>query len=333
MMTIKAGRPVVKLAAACYRANLPLLLVGPHGVGKSELIQQAAGELEINSAVYDLSIMDPTDLVGLPAKRGGKTVYCPPASLPDSGRGFLVFEELNRAPRHMQAPCLQLLTARRLNDYRLPDGWLPVAAINPPEDGYDVVDLDAALLSRFVKAGVVADRDEWLYWAQGQNVHTDVLAYAGADASVFAAPNSNPRAWKYVSDLLRANAGGTRPQTLKVAVSGLVGGARAASFFRFLKDRVRPLTAGEVVDAYASHRPRVRGWAAGGKLDLVRGTLWAVKTHLQSENNFESVKGDPEAWRNLGSFLKDLPGDLCEEARHFFRERGYPLPFTGRKAT
>jgi hypothetical protein len=56
-----------------------------------------------------------------------------------------VFEELNRASELTRTPCLQLCTARRLNDYVLPQGWVPMAAINPRRDGYYVDELDAPL--------------------------------------------------------------------------------------------------------------------------------------------------------------------------------------------
>jgi MoxR-like ATPase len=158
---IAAGRPLIDLAKACYAADVPLLVVGVNGVGKSEMLQQAAAELGIGCRVYDLSVMEPVDLVGLPRERDGRTAFSPPDSLPTQGKGFLVFEELNRCPRYMQAPCLQLLTARRINDYVLPPGWLPAAAVNPVEEGgYEVVELDPALLSRFVCVAVRPDRGE-----------------------------------------------------------------------------------------------------------------------------------------------------------------------------
>jgi hypothetical protein len=333
MMTIYAGRPTIELARLCYHADLPLLLYGRHGVGKSALLLEAARELKAECLVYDLSLMEPPDLIGLPWRRKGQTVYAPPASLPTSGKGFLVVEELNRAPEYMRAPCLQLLTARRLNDYVLPAGWLPVAAVNPPEDGYDASELDPALLSRFVRALVLPDRKEWLAWARGQGLHPDVLAYVESDASVFDTADSNPRAWTYVSALLSADdKGGVPRPTLRVAVSGLVGKKRQASFMAFVKDKVRPLDAEDVLDEYPSWRERIRTWAKKrGRLDLVRETLLAVMTQLQSEHLYRQVKRNRRRWRNLISFLGDLPGDLREEAERFFGDHGYAKPFSGRR--
>ena len=328
MQSIKAGRPLVDIAKLCYRANLPLMLVGRHGVGKSELLRHAAQELGIDSIVYDLSLMEPTDLVGLPRQEGNRTVYCPPASLPTSGNGLLVIEEMNRAPSYMLAPCLQLLTCRRLNDFVLPKGWLPVASANPAEDGYDVAELDEALLSRFVKVEVEADREEWLAWAKANDVHPDVVAYVECDRSIFCAPESNPRAWTYVSELLLAN-GSSQTHLLQVAASGLVGEARAASFFRFMRKRLRPLKADEILSDYANYRPRIKEWVQAGKLELLEGSLFAVKTRLQSKINYEKVKKNRRSWNNLQEFLRDLPGDLTEDAARFLKARGYCMPARG----
>jgi hypothetical protein len=336
MDTLPAGRPLIDLAKDCYAANVPLLIIGPHGVGKSELLQQAAADLNIGCVVFDLSVMEPTDLVGLPRERGGLTVYCPPASLPRKGKGFIVFEELNRAPAYMRAPCLQLLTARRVNDYQLPPGWLPVAAINPSdaEAGYEVAELDPALLSRFIQVGVKADRKEWLVWARKAGLHEDVLRYVAADPKVFDSPESNPRAWAYVSKFLSNwNGNGTGEPSapcsravMRAAVSGLVGVQRAAAFFTFLKTGERPLSTEEILDEYGSHRDRLLGWVSDGRLDPVRASLHNLKIVLQAPPNFARVQEDAKAWSNLGLFMTDLPGDLREEAERFFCEHGYEFP-------
>ena len=234
MKTLKAGQPLVDFIRLCYAARRPPLLVGRHGVGKSEILAQAAEELGVEYVCRDLSLMEPPDLVGLPRLEGGVTRFFPPGFLPRDGEGLLVFEELNRCQSYMRAPCLQLLTARTLNDYRLPDGWLPAAAVNPPDGDYDVTELDPALLSRFVVVGVEADPREWMVWAEGRGLHPDVLGYVRSDPRIF--DDTNPRAWAGVSDLLRAAAeDGVGREALEAAVAGLVGDGRAVAFRDFRK--------------------------------------------------------------------------------------------------
>src|SRR5262245_35275208 len=138
MMRMSAGRPFVDLVKACYSADLPVMVMGPAGVGKSHLLVQAATTLGIEHRVCDLSVLEAPDLIGLPWRDNERTRYATPSFLPFLGKGLLILEELNRAAAQVRAPALQLLTARRLNEYHLPKGWLPVAAINPPQDDYEV---------------------------------------------------------------------------------------------------------------------------------------------------------------------------------------------------
>ena len=113
----------------------------------------------------------------------------------------------------MTASCLQLLTARRLNDYALPSGWLPCAAVNPTE-GYDTRELDPALVSRFVNVEVIPDVPSWLAWAEAHAVHAKIRAFVAQSPDVFSDPAANPRAWTNASKALRVWEQGTRDDPL-----------------------------------------------------------------------------------------------------------------------
>jgi hypothetical protein len=329
-VTIKAGKELIDFVTLCYYADRAPLLVGQHGVGKSEILAQAAAELGIGFLVRDLSLMEPPDLIGLPKIDGNVTRFLPPAFLPTGGKGLLVFEELNRCALYMRGPTLQLLTARTLNDYQLPAGWLPAAAVNPADDGYEVDELDRALLSRFVQVNVEASPHEWLTWAKTQGVHGDVLAYVAADPSVFDGAQSNPRAWKYASDLLHAveqrSLGAAGKRTLEVALAGTVGRERAAAFHEFRKGGELPPEAKPLLADYPRHRPRVRAWAEEGKTDVLACLANRVQGLLQSQQEYERVRRNKASWKALGDFLQDLPGDLARQVRDFMSEWGHEPP-------
>lgn len=327
MDTIKAGRPAIDFWKFCYEAHRPVLLTGFHGVGKSEIVEQTAAELGIGLIVLDLSLLEPPDLIGLPKLNGKTTVFVPPDFLPTSGRGILFIEEINRAPAHMQSPCMQLLTARKLNDYVLPPGWMPGGAVNPDGHDYDVSTLDPALRSRFVEVTVIPDQQEWLKWAERQRLHQGVIDYVRSDESIFDHPQSNPRAWKYVSDLmLTAERDGTDAHVLRTAIIGVVGAKRGPAFLKSLKSVEHPLSAKVILTSYDIHRARVRRWVENGKLDLIFQSLLRLKKHLQSQSEFKSVRANRSESKNMVRFLNDLPGDLRDDAQSFFRERGYPFP-------
>jgi hypothetical protein len=263
---------------------------------------------------------------------GTATKYLPPAFLPTNGKGLLVFEDLNRCDRYVRTPCLQLLTARCLNDYRLPAGWLPVAAINPADEDYEVFELDSAFASRFIQATVVPDQAEWLNWAADNGIHASVRDYIGSDPTIFDSAVSNPRAWKYVSEVLQAAENGVVDRkTVRAAVVGLVGDQRGVAFLRTLKQIDRPLAADKVLGEYRRHRAVVTGWVKEGRTDLLDKTLLAIKKHLQPQADFALVRADNKRWSNLGAFFGDLPGDLRREAEQWLKERGYDAPLAPKR--
>lgn len=332
-ITLPVGRPLAAALDVVFAAGQTPLLAGGTGVGKSTQLEGYAREKGWEFRARDLSLMEPPDLVGLPKLDGKVTRYLPPSFLPTDpeGEGLLDLEELNRAPAYMRAPCLQLLTTRSLNDYRLPAGWRLAAAINPAEDGYAADELDPALESRFVRINVAASPDEWAAWARERKVDRRVIDYVLSDPTVFDTPMSNPRAWTAVARIVKAaDMLETGSLLLRAAVAGCVGAERAAAFLRFVKDRVRPLDADAVLTGYKKVRPVLRKWVEEGKLDLVQGTLLQVKKRLQSRTEYEAARGSTSMWRNLGRLLADLPGDLREDAEEFFEEHKYEVPSAGR---
>lgn len=327
MRSIKAGKPLIEFIELCYLANRPILLIGHHGIGKSEILDTAARHLGIEYICRDLSLMEPPDLVGLPKMDGGVTRYLPPAFLPSDGKGILAFEELNRCPTYMRSPCLQLLTARMLNDYKLPPGWLPVASINPADDKYDVHELDPALLSRFVKVEVVPNRTEWLTWAKEQKLHEHVISYVEREAKIF--NDTCPRDWTAVSQLLKAkDLAGSRNLTLLTAIAGQIGRDRASAFDAFIRGGPAVPSFSDLLGNFNAHKPKVQSWMTAGRTDIFDDYIYALKAHLQNGDNYRVIISNTPFWKSLGEFLKMIPPDMKEDFLNFMGARGYELPPT-----
>ena len=119
------GAPLRKLIEMIYLANVPILLEGPHGLGKSDLRASGRGLGHRRYRARSVgSGPDRPHRIAVYGQRSAPTAP-PPACLPEDGQGLLVFEELNRCLPYVCTPCLQLLTARRLHDYVLPTAGLP----------------------------------------------------------------------------------------------------------------------------------------------------------------------------------------------------------------
>jgi AAA domain (dynein-related subfamily) len=219
-IAVPIGPRVVEVLDIAYRARRSVLLEGSTGIGKSQIVSEFAKARGLGFVVLDLSLLEPPDLIGLPVMEGGRTHYACPAELPRDGCGVLMLEELNRAEIPVMQPALQLLSARRLHAYELPEGWTCVAAINPEDGDYQVNRLDPALRARFLQLSVYADRDTWLGWAARTNVHPVITRLATDHPDIF--DQAPPRSWTYASDLLHVLAPEERSNTefLRVAMRG-----------------------------------------------------------------------------------------------------------------
>lgn len=320
MIRIPAGPVLMESIRMCVEARRPFIIEGPTGVGKSEIAEQCALQLGIRSIVIDLSLLEAPDLIGIPTIHDGRTMYAHPLFLPDDGAGLLIFEELNRAHRHVQAPVLQVLTTRRLNEYRLPDDWLPAACINPADDGYLVNELDTALIARSDVLRVHADVEHWLRWAGKHGVHEAVCSYVQATPRIFDAPLSNPRSWTYVSDMVKTfERGNYDVATLLNNIAGYVGDELAQAFLTMYQAPVAdtPPSPDEILQNYKRVRRRVKDWAEAGNAAMLESTFKPLMALLQDPTHETLVQTDRNVHRNLRAFLKDLPADFRREFLSF----------------
>jgi hypothetical protein len=306
---------------------------GRHGVGKTAMFKEAATREHIGLCVCDLSLLEPVDLVGIPyIDEAKRTVYATPSFLPIQGEGLLVFEELNRCPRHVRVPCLQLLTARCLNEYVLAPGWLPCAAINEGDE-YFVDALDPAHLSRFLQVRIEPDVTEWIEWARGKDAHPKILEFVETTPGVFDDPVSNPRAWTYASNLLRALEQSSSSQDLiAVGLSGVLDDHLTAAFLEFYAMRsARPLMPAQIIDGYRRYRSSMLRWLASGHLDVVEASWESLKRHLQRQKDYDAVVGEQSTKANVELFFADLPPDLKPLVRRWLKNRGFEQLKVSRK--
>jgi hypothetical protein len=172
-----------------------------------------------------------------------------------------------------------------------------------------------------------------LKWAQGRgNIHPKVVEFIAQTPSVFEDPDANPRAWAYVSNLLRPWEAGIQqdPDLIATALAGVVGEQWAVAFLQFYGvGSARPLTPRQIVEDYAKHRPLVQRWLQVGQLDLVVASLELLKRHLQRQGDYEAAANDPEGKRNVEAFFSDLPGDRAADCGPPAGER--PVPQSGER--
>ncbi|MFD7414106.1 AAA family ATPase [Kitasatospora purpeofusca] len=157
--TTTEPRPDDRLAALTLTvaADLPVLLWGEPGIGKTAALTQLADTLRLPLTTVIASVHEPSDFAGLPVLGDDPAVQGVPMAPPDwavrlvrSGRGLLFLDELSTAPPAVQAALLRLVLERRIGSLQLPPGVRIVAAANPRSSAADGWELSPPLANRFV---------------------------------------------------------------------------------------------------------------------------------------------------------------------------------------
>ncbi|MFF0200834.1 AAA family ATPase [Streptomyces sp. NPDC005017] len=157
--TTTEPRPDTQLEALtlAVAADLPVLLWGEPGIGKTAALNQLAASLDLPLTTVIASVHEPSDFSGLPVLGDDPAQQGVPMAPPDwavrlvrAGRGLLFLDELSTAPPAVQAALLRLVLERRIGALRLPPGVRIVAAANPRSSAADGWELSPPLANRFV---------------------------------------------------------------------------------------------------------------------------------------------------------------------------------------
>ncbi|MEV5490824.1 AAA family ATPase [Streptomyces bobili] len=166
--TTTEPRPDAQLEALtlAVAADLPVLLWGEPGIGKTAALTQLAESLDLPLTTVIASVHEPSDFSGLPVVGDDPAVHGVPMAPPDwavrlvrAGRGLLFLDELSTAPPAVQAALLRLVLERRVGALRLPPGVRIVAAANPRSSAADGWELSPPLANRFVHLQWTHDHD------------------------------------------------------------------------------------------------------------------------------------------------------------------------------
>ncbi|GAA3192966.1 AAA family ATPase [Actinocorallia longicatena] len=149
--------PHLEALGLAVSANLPVLLWGEPGIGKSAGMRQLAAGLDLPLETVIASVHEPSDFAGLPIIGDDPATQGVPMAPPDwavrlaaTGRGILFFDELSSAPPAVQAALLRVVLERQVGSLTLPEGVRIVAAANPPSSAADGWHLSPPLANRFV---------------------------------------------------------------------------------------------------------------------------------------------------------------------------------------
>jgi len=276
-------------------SQIPVFVWGSPGIGKSSIIKQIAEHKGLEFVDLRLSLLDPTDLKGIPFfdKENNQAVWASPNFLPSNpnSKGILFLDEINTAPPSVQASAYQLVLDRKVGDYELPNGWSIVAAGNNESDRGVVYRMPPPLSNRFVHLNMEVSFKDWKVWAYNNEIDASIIAFLQYDESKLFDfdPSKNqksfptPRSWEYVDKILKSNMDGS---LLYDIVSGAVGNESATAFMSFRKvmhrlPNIEKLLAGEELEV--EHDSQVL-------FALIAGVITNIKQSVTKEKVDNALK-------------------------------------------
>lgn len=184
-------------AASADQPQYPLCIWGAPGIGKTALVQaiaQEAGYALVQIAPAQFEEMG--DLLGMPAIEANRTVFRPPAWVPQApGPGILLLDDFNRADDRILRGLMPLLQERQLLSWVLPPRWQILLTANPDDGSYSVTPLDPAIQSRMLHVQLIFDPPVWARWAASAGIDGRGLQFILQHADQLGEWSTSPRAW------------------------------------------------------------------------------------------------------------------------------------------
>jgi len=274
------------------------MIYGEPGIGKSNITSQVADALGFELLDVRAVLLDPTDIKGIPYVVDGELRNSQPSIFPrknTTGKPWLLFlDEIVLAPPSVQSALFQLVLDFQIGDYKLPDDTRIIAAGNRQEDRSGANRMLSALSNRFIHYDLSVDFDDWIAWANKNNIHNDVVSFirfrpgllSDFDANKRSFPS--PRAWEFVSDTVP----NLRKETEYDTIAGTIGEGAAGEFLAYLKT--------------ARNLPDIDDLIAGKiKWDMPDdpATIYALSGAL-------STRANPVKWAGIMKVVDKMPAEL-----------------------
>ena len=322
------------LAKLFLKADVPLRIWGPGGIGKSKGLQSLAQELNYHFVDLRLAEMEVGDLIGIPYTKDiisstgtVTTVTCwampnwlyemwekHNAGIPS----ILALEEKTRAPKEVTQAAFQLLTEKKIHEHNLPPTCRIFALDNPPTEEYDVAAADRAENTRWGNIFTQASPDDWV---QGYGIHhssSELVSFILVNKDSLIAPDKSqwdvesvifrtPRTWELADRIWKSIKDEFSPQNpamlslLRLGIGACVGIAQSTAFIDSL------------CREWISLKDILTGKVSYEKVSIdstqILRLYYNMLLYLSNDDLLTNGKMDREKVRTLSEFILGMSGD------------------------
>lgn len=237
-MNIQEAKEEIKKTVRAYTARTavgtfripvprqrPVLLIGPPGIGKTAIMEQIAGECGVGLVSYTMTHHTRQSAIGLPVltekQFAGKAYTVTSYTMSEiiasvyeqiektgCRDGILFLDEINCVSETLMPAMLQFLQYKTFGSHALPEGWVIVAAGNPPAYNRSVREFDTVTLDRVRYMKVEPDFPIWKHYAVERGLHPAVLSFLELRPERFYVMEPGEkgfvtgRAWEDLSEIL-----------------------------------------------------------------------------------------------------------------------------------
>jgi len=276
----------------CWEDNIPIEkqtfhIIGPAGVGKTEIIYQICNELttelfpsgtnKFDIIKVNAPVLSRDDfIIPFPVIDNGNTsfkmLYSDFVPKKEDSYGIFVIDEFSRGDHALQQLMWQVQNECKLHLMDFPKGWFVVSIDNPDDQEYTMDYLeDAAGLRRMLHIYTEVNAIDFINYAIEKGFHPAVVEYIQTHpnylydfksqkiGSVYA----NPASWERVSNILKGydKNGGIRNnlQEIEILCSGLLNTNMTRLFMDFLRD-MKDISPRDIVHNYSKVRKDIIGF-------------------------------------------------------------------------
>ena len=250
--------------------------------------------------------------------------------------GIIFLDEINRGAVDIQKGVFQMVRDRMILTHRIPFGWTMVAAINPASDSnYDVNEMEAALLSRFVPVDFELTDSDWLEYARDK-IWSPLYQVLNKNRNLIGVRTQSsegrgidevtpcPRSWFRVNSFLKHvtdNFKNVSPELLQSPfvrgnVTGNVGMTATNIVIQaMVKTSLMPIGGEDVLFNIDKYEKRVISWTKPDDQgvmnpDILCATSRNVATYIHDNRMADDVFAS--AVHNFCKYLTLIPNSLAE---------------------